>query len=1747
MADQEIEGLPKGATVRPISQSKDTDIEGLPEGATVRPLSTPHADAPSHTMTGEDTMSAPKSTWDAFKGAVSHPINYLQNVEQDVQEGGGRTVVGRGLGHMQSGSMTDTGFKAPVVPSDAVNKAPLKSMLPTVAGAGLVQGPPKIARGLLRIGEAAMTPPDTSKSVPAALEERVRAGVGGANEAAGGALELASPFMASPTIIPRVVAGMAAQTAAQKALGVIPDKIVAPEYKEAAANVAGLVGAGADELAEKVTPKVGRVIEKVRGKLPGAPKDVKSANILEDNLKKAQKEFEPVQAQWDAHEAVRQQGGTAPLKVLKDYEAKKNAVVEAQAALDAHREYMASKGAPAPAPEREIELSPEQQEAQAARQEKPTPTKEENDAKLRGLMEQIAPTEKPEPTPQNVKLPGQVQSETFPQEPTEAPKVDTRMRPLAGGQGTVGRRLALPAIGETAQASEPVVAKPEPPPIQTAPAPKAGEVPNMRSLKVEETGKVIDTEDTAEGRLRKAIIESLSGTPKPAPAEPTAVEAPKPAAEVAAKEGAKKFEAAKAEENEGAAEAAARKQRESEEKEAAAKAEEPKPKSETVGTEEGAKADTDHFAQAKKELPNGTLSEQAQRAQQLKDEAAKSKNGAAEKESNPEHDSKAEQVISQHSDQDLLRFAQKSGINTEGYDFAKRDDNRHRVDRNRLVKDLLAKLPAEAKTNIARLSDKFNDKDSTLWTEAERSNLSKAQRSRAIMQEHEGGTKSVAGGTKEPEGVYHSGEPESDLEMIRRGATPLDLKEAANDYNKANKLPEVQPGKVDKNPRAKDISDAYEKMKHDPEDPAVKKSYDALIDDVKKQWKYAQDKMGIKFEPTPKDPYKSEKEMMDDINENKRLKVFTGGQELNEGHPLAKVDPNTGESYNTMFRAVHDLFGHGVQAHDFSEPGEESAWNVHRQMMSPEAVPAMTTETRGQTSWFFNHGDTPGEFAEQKAGLLPEEFHSPGAEPKPVDIRQQVGAHNANGGTTYNPTQGNMMGKDAYAVAGSYPKLSKTIDSEDLTHEQLKDYMESPEVAKVLKDNPDASVGTWAHDGKTELEITVTPKDREAAIELGKKNNQQSIYDLKKGEEIKTGGTGKFNDKGSPVDEFGNPLVSGGAPDKVLDKIKTKVNVLPRGEIDTDTLGDGTTRHYLLSDGSMISEKVPIHSDIETKVGTEALNKAKGIRMAGPQEFDVYSKPTAQQVSELARITKEANEAYGGKMYWTIKPESGSDVGGAGSFGDFQRDLDKSYPDTGKFPAVAEKHLLPEEKQGVSKSKAGFDRFVDVLKSLPPVKEFTDAAIAGAGERKWYQRSTQAFDAMSKEVPEYFDQEGDRDKFIGILAAGSPQQTIAENMREALRVWTNYVDSGRPTGQALVKLLTKPSAEGGFTLSGAKVPNAMKALAGEPLWPDITKNTNFKVPSFRDNLTGMLNRVTNDGWMALFSGLDAKDIEKAHSYHPISVMTRAAADELGWEPAEAQAAIWAFIKTLTERGKDAAENPTIMREYSEDFSDIIQHDPETKALLKDMGIDHGKLAERLAREVEAKPETDSSGGRPSAENSTRRAAERVENARGKGTIPAPKTGLLNFGAPEDEGRGSAGNEDEATEFNPEKFKTGTGDVAVSPLSERSGKTILSVKVDGERAGQLSLTPMPDLGKDAVEISTSQLGEAYRGKGHGTEMYRKVIAYAKDKGIKTIYSDDQVSTKADNVWQSLVRKGEAKWDSDVKRYKISVSPMKKITT
>ena len=50
---------------------------------------------------------------------------------------------------------------------------------------------------------------------------------------------------------------------------------------------------------------------------------------------------------------------------------------------------------------------------------------------------------------------------------------------------------------------------------------------------------------------------------------------------------------------------------------------------------------------------------------------------------------------------------------------------------------------------------------------------------------------------------------------------------------------------------------------------------------------------------------------------------------------------------------------------------------------------------------------------------------------------------------------------------------------------------------------------------------------------------------------------------------------------------------------------------------------------------------------------------------------------------------------------------------------------------------------------------------------------------MHEEAPEYF-KEGDKEKFMGVLAGSSPQQSVAMNLRETLGFWKEWNDAGRP-------------------------------------------------------------------------------------------------------------------------------------------------------------------------------------------------------------------------------------------------------------------------------------------------------------------------------------------------------------------------------
>jgi GNAT superfamily N-acetyltransferase len=160
--------------------------------------------------------------------------------------------------------------------------------------------------------------------------------------------------------------------------------------------------------------------------------------------------------------------------------------------------------------------------------------------------------------------------------------------------------------------------------------------------------------------------------------------------------------------------------------------------------------------------------------------------------------------------------------------------------------------------------------------------------------------------------------------------------------------------------RASKIADIYEslpKMDRDAVD-----EYEALASEVEEQFNYMTQTLGVKVEFVAEDPYKTSKEMFADVSTGslKVLSTATTG-----AHPIFS------DEQNNKFRAVHDYFGHAATGRGFGQDGEESAWVHHSQMFTKNARAALTTETRGQNSFFNNRGK---QFADQKVALLPEEF-----------------------------------------------------------------------------------------------------------------------------------------------------------------------------------------------------------------------------------------------------------------------------------------------------------------------------------------------------------------------------------------------------------------------------------------------------------------------------------------------------------------------------------------------------------------------------------------------------------------------------------------------------------------------------------------------------------------------------------------------------------------------------------------------------
>ena len=162
---------------------------------------------------------------------------------------------------------------------------------------------------------------------------------------------------------------------------------------------------------------------------------------------------------------------------------------------------------------------------------------------------------------------------------------------------------------------------------------------------------------------------------------------------------------------------------------------------------------------------------------------------------------------------------------------------------------------------------------------------------------------------------------------------------------------------------SKMISDAYDKLKNDPNKTDVKIAYDAMMRETIQQYDFIVSKgLNIIKHLGKGEPYANSKEMLKDLKDNKTLKFLPN--EFAFGQTLSKIEDNIGlqpsgrklkDGYeltnSEVFRVVHDYFGHGILGNQFGAIGEENATLQHLDLFSDIAAPAVIFQTRGQNSW----------------------------------------------------------------------------------------------------------------------------------------------------------------------------------------------------------------------------------------------------------------------------------------------------------------------------------------------------------------------------------------------------------------------------------------------------------------------------------------------------------------------------------------------------------------------------------------------------------------------------------------------------------------------------------------------------------------------------------------------------------------------------------------------------------------------------
>ena len=302
-----------------------------------------------------------------------------------------------------------------------------------------------------------------------------------------------------------------------------------------------------------------------------------------------------------------------------------------------------------------------------------------------------------------------------------------------------------------------------------------------------------------------------------------------------------------------------------------------------------------------------------------------------------------------------------------------------------------------------------------------------------------------------------------------------------------------------------------------------------------------------------------------------------------------------------------------------------------------------------------------------------------------------------------------------------------------------------------------------------------------------------------------------------------------------------------------------------------------------------------GSEAASPGLFDRVAAKLDQVASDAASRIDQRGTFKGGTLLAGVPPvEDMRDVAmyGAAKIGRGVVDFAKWSSEMTREIGQAVKPFL----EGIWRdaNKIHQRMMQSVVGDLPSTKRLMRMYKKGGDYAKWYNES-------EKELTEIFGE--DAPLFIRLLAATSPGSTVSSNLSLALRSYAAYKTGGEFPG-----------------MMGSVRKLVDLAIAGEPFPETAPKVTNFSAA-----LTGKVDAVTVDRWIARALGFGDKPTKQQYAYmdHMISQIAR----QRGIDPREMQAALW-------KAAKDEAGSASDSRPFEQVLRSKLEQDPELKAAME---------------------------------------------------------------------------------------------------------------------------------------------------------------------------------------------------------------------